>query len=245
MAITGTTDLGAGLLLITVDHDPASIATDAPAGSLIVTTSGAFYRKIDSGSTTNVTKHALKDNLSATTDPTTSNDDTQDYEVNSHWVNTTADRTFVCLDASTGAAIWSNTGLAVDKSIFFAVNGNDFVGSYATVVVGSNAEIHLTFFAPLDVITLNSVKVMLIPQSTGSTLDIDITAEFAAEGELSTANTASDLVTTYNFTADTVTSLDITSLFSGMTAGDYAGVLVDHNSIGQNVDYLGVLIEFD
>jgi len=54
MAITGATDLGDGLLAVTVDHDPTVTATDAPLGSLIIDSGGVWYRKLDNGSSTNV-----------------------------------------------------------------------------------------------------------------------------------------------------------------------------------------------
>lgn len=55
MAITGSTDFGDGLLNITVDHDPTSVATDAPIGSLIIQVgTSSIYKKLDSGATTNV-----------------------------------------------------------------------------------------------------------------------------------------------------------------------------------------------
>ncbi len=56
MAITGAVDLGDGLLAVTVDHDPTSVATDAPKGSVIIEIStGNWFRKDDDGATTNVT----------------------------------------------------------------------------------------------------------------------------------------------------------------------------------------------
>jgi hypothetical protein len=55
MAITGATDLGNGKLAVTIDHNPATTATNAPIGSLIITTGGIIYRKTDNGSSTNVT----------------------------------------------------------------------------------------------------------------------------------------------------------------------------------------------
>jgi hypothetical protein len=62
MAVTGTTDLGDGKLHVTVDHDPESVATDAPSGSMILY-GAVWYRKLDDGSTTNVV-------LSGATGPT-------------------------------------------------------------------------------------------------------------------------------------------------------------------------------
>lgn len=48
----------------------------------------------------------LRSNFSATTDPATTNDNTQGYAVGSQWHNTTNDRCWICIDATTNAAIW-------------------------------------------------------------------------------------------------------------------------------------------
>lgn len=49
MAITGTTDLGNGILAVTVNHDPTVVSTDCPAGSMIIDSSGTWYHKDMSG----------------------------------------------------------------------------------------------------------------------------------------------------------------------------------------------------
>ena len=55
MAILGSTDLGDGRLFLTVDHDPTSVAKDAPEGSIFFSTATSeHYSKDDDGSTTNV-----------------------------------------------------------------------------------------------------------------------------------------------------------------------------------------------
>jgi len=51
------------------------------------------------------------DNLSATSDPSASNNNTQDYTVESRWVNTAARRLWSCISAATGAAAWALAGL--------------------------------------------------------------------------------------------------------------------------------------
>jgi hypothetical protein len=50
-------------------------------------------------------------NLSATADPSASDDNTQDYSVGSRWLNTSASRAWTCLSAATGAAIWVLDGV--------------------------------------------------------------------------------------------------------------------------------------
>lgn len=53
MAITGSTDIGNGLLFVTVDEDPLQTAVDVPAGSFVVYGTG-IYKKLDDGLSTNV-----------------------------------------------------------------------------------------------------------------------------------------------------------------------------------------------
>jgi hypothetical protein len=48
-------------------------------------------------------------NVTATTDPGVSNDTTQGYSRGSIWVNTTANRSFICTAATIGAAVWTQT----------------------------------------------------------------------------------------------------------------------------------------
>ncbi len=54
MSIIGFTDLADGRKCLSVDHDPTSVSTDAPKGSLIIDANGKIYRKIDDGDTTNL-----------------------------------------------------------------------------------------------------------------------------------------------------------------------------------------------
>ena len=50
-----------------------------------------------------------KNNLIATTAPGVSNDNTEGYSAGSRWIDITGDKAYVCLDASTGAAVWTET----------------------------------------------------------------------------------------------------------------------------------------
>jgi hypothetical protein len=58
MAITGSVDLGKGKRAVTVDHDPHSVATDVPKGSLIIDVDGDVFTKMDDGATTHVSRVA-------------------------------------------------------------------------------------------------------------------------------------------------------------------------------------------
>ncbi len=69
--------------------------------------------------------HALKaaasvsalptNNFAATTAPTVGDDSGDGYSVGSRWVDTTADESYICTDASLGAAVWLNSTLTIDE----------------------------------------------------------------------------------------------------------------------------------
>jgi len=62
----------------------------------------------------NIWGSSAQDNLSATTSPGVSDDDTAGYSIGSTWVNTTSDLAFIMLDATTGAAVWTDITAAGD-----------------------------------------------------------------------------------------------------------------------------------
>ena len=51
----------------------------------------------------------FKDNLAAAVAPAVGDDNTSGYAVGSKWIDTAADNSYICVDASTGAAVWNQT----------------------------------------------------------------------------------------------------------------------------------------
>ena len=112
---------------INTDTDEAFICVDATVGSAIwvqTTSEGTveFIGLTDTPSSytgqasdslqVNSAEDALiliKNNFSASSAPGVNDDDSAGYSVSSRWVDLSADKEYVCLDASTGAAVWLET----------------------------------------------------------------------------------------------------------------------------------------
>ena len=47
-----------------------------------------------------------KHNFGATTSPTTTDDDSAGYSIGSVWVDTSGQQAYICIDATTGSAVW-------------------------------------------------------------------------------------------------------------------------------------------
>lgn len=116
--VTGS---ASALVTVTDVMNDVQLQSEIGAGNITVEIDGT---PLTSGQTqavlTAINPLAVKHNLSATVDPTVTDDDVAGYSVGSRWVNTAADTTFVCLDDSTGAASWvlvaTNSG---DTSNYF------------------------------------------------------------------------------------------------------------------------------
>ena len=63
-----------------------------------------IMRKVSAGTYT-----TIKTNLAASVAPDADNDNTEGYGVGSPWIDTTADKAYVCLDATTATAVWTET----------------------------------------------------------------------------------------------------------------------------------------
>jgi len=67
------------------------------------------------------------DNMSATTDPTTSDDINAGYSVGSRWVNTITGKGFLSTGNNSGAADWEETTPTLNKEYSYATNANAYI----------------------------------------------------------------------------------------------------------------------
>ena len=63
----------------------------------------------------NITNGTVLDNIAATAPPTATDDVNAGYTVGSHWIDTTNDEAYICVDSTASAAVWekvtTHTGL--------------------------------------------------------------------------------------------------------------------------------------
>jgi hypothetical protein len=127
-------------------------------------------------------------NLSATTDPTVNSDNTLDYSVGSHWVNTTNGRVWICQSAATGAAAWA-LAVVPGTGIEPASNLEQFGSGTGTVLAEGNLgrQVSAAGVNPGATAADNVLAVLSIPSNsldgTGNRgLTITAAGSFAATG---------------------------------------------------------------
>lgn len=118
----------------------------------------------------------LKVKLDGTTAPTGSNDTTEGYVIGSRWVDVTGDKEYVCLDNSTGVAIWTET-----TEISTASN----IGTGGVGVFKQKAGYDFEF----KKINAGSSKVTITDDTGNNEVDIDLTEGNIVHQNLSGAGT--------------------------------------------------------
>lgn len=130
--ISGTIDATSRLLTITSSGVSASLVSQF--GNFDVTTSSEADGDLLVYNGTNWTN--LKNNLTATSNPTVNDDNTAGYNKNSKWLNNTSGEFFSCVSATTGAADWQSTTLTIDElgglALVNILDEDDFASNSAT-----------------------------------------------------------------------------------------------------------------
>lgn len=111
-------------------------------------------------------------NFTATTDPTVNDDSDDGYTVGSRWVNLTLDESYICVDATVGAAVWINSTLTTDElgsaALADLIDDDTFATASDTTVPSSES-----------VKAYVDAEVGAIPSSSGSLIEVQY---FTASG---------------------------------------------------------------
>lgn len=146
-----------------------------------------------------------KSNTTATTAPGVSDDVSLGYSVGSHWSDITADLTYVCIDATAGAAIWSES--AGGASVPTVVTINAQTGASYTLVLTDNLK--------LVTMTNGSANTLTIPTNASVAFALGTRIEVVMGGAG---------VTT--ITGDTGVTVNGVSAGSGAINTQYQGVVL-------------------
>jgi len=134
--------------------------------------------------------------------------------------------------------------LPATMEIFFnTAQGDGTKGDHQVKSIGTTGSLNIEFHIPQDYTATTSIVMVAIPESTGSGKDIDLTSDYGAAGETFNIHSESNVAITYTFTTDQIDEFDISSVFSSIAAGDYCGLLWDHNGVG-TVKIIGIRLRY-
>jgi hypothetical protein len=158
-----------------IGSDPTPVASK---GFVYVKGGELFY--IDPSGNVSQISPAAKANFSATAIPAVGNDNTEGYSPGSIWVDVNNDKAYICVDASTGAAIWieitqsGGAGGGFDREQEFTATSPDGSGRQ-TFTLSSSAAVNANTPSGYSVrVYVNGLKHQY--QATPGTREFDMAA---------------------------------------------------------------------
>jgi hypothetical protein len=186
--------------------------SDTPAN---FTNAGRKMVRVNAGAT--ALEFVTKTKLDATTAPTVDNDGTEYYSVGSRWCDVTNDKEYVCLDASTGAAVWTETTATATAGLPVA----DTTG----IAKGSVDATKIVRFE-VDGLTAGTTRVLTVP-------DADIT--------IARAGTNTDITTMTGLNDDGIPLAKVATAASDGANSDITSITGLTTALGAAYGGTGVL----
>lgn len=135
------------------------------------------------------------------------------------------------------------------KSVLFEVCKYDkILNNYNLDKQAASAAGNFSFVVPHDFASLVSLHMILVPQvgAAGTGKNIDLYSSYGNDGESMTMHSESNTTSTYNLgTTNTWTKIDLSSVFSSLTAGDRCGLTIETMGIGGEIYMIGILMVYN
>lgn len=128
--------------------------------------------------------------------------------------------------------------------VFFSPEFNSDKGDYATHYIASGGQSFFSFRVPADFKTLVKVVMVGIPNNTQANGPFALSSNYGQPGEQFDAHSEADPAGTVSTTANQTFELDVSSVFSALSAGDYCGLDLNQNGISGGVHYLGLVLRY-
>jgi hypothetical protein len=135
------------------------------------------------------------------------------------------------------------TGNAV---IFFSPQESMSQDTYRVRQIPGSGAFDFSGAIPADFVSLVSIGLVIDPLVTLVDADIDLASSYGALAESTIATQETETLIEFNVTAGIWSLCPLESVFAttGLKAGDFLGVQVDHQNIGNSVDYLYLRVEY-
>ena len=134
----------------------------------------------------------------------------------------------------------------VQKYILFqGGHFTDSLGDYALINCIDNYTTYFSFMTPFDFATLVSLDLIVATQNAFTDKTIKIYSDYGAIGESPTNHSESNITKIYTITVNQWDVLDISSIFSSLSANDVCGLKVKPINVGTDFKSIGIRMIYE
>ena len=118
-------------------------------------------------------------------------------------------------------------------------------GNFAVAnLTGANDRAIMNFFVPAEYSSLTSAEIIVIPKTTDGAVNWDLYSDYGAVGQAFNTHDESDLVTTYDVTADQLFAVDASGVLTSLAANDFVGLQLLLGDAADDLYVIGALIKY-
>jgi hypothetical protein len=138
-------------------------------------------------------------------------------------------------------------GEAATKEFFVPVMSGSLLTWYenfAVCLLAENNEVAFTNFrVPANFTSITEAEIILIARQTSAAFDLDISSNYAAEGQAYNTHSESDAASTYNMVDNNIYAIDLSGILTALAANDNVGIQLRTPS-GYDVNVLGIHFKY-
>jgi hypothetical protein len=131
---------------------------------------------------------------------------------------------------------------------YFTFHNTTVLNNYMTDATTTSGSTNISLAIPTNAASIVKVEILgyVAAGAAGTAKNIDFSVQAGDVGQAFNTHTASDTTSTYNLTGYTnqLYSFNITALFSTVVAGNNVGILISHNAIGGNINYIHAVVHY-
>lgn len=134
-----------------------------------------------------------------------------------------------------------------ETEVFYEVDHDGNLSVYRVQNVAATGSWNFTWRVPFDFDKLVALHCIFIAgnNAEGTGKDIDLESMYHHTGEVLNIHNEVDTTSTYTLPGLGVGGLlDVSSVYSSLSADDECGLNVDHNSIGGSLHYIGIILRY-
>ncbi len=145
------------------------------------------------------------------------------------------------------ATINDTAGGSSNPTVYFLPHTNSNEQQFRTRSISGTGSWNFTFVIPPDFSSLVALNVIMSPTAgaAGSGKDVDLTSSYGGIGEINNTHSETDTTSTYDFgSASVFKAIDVSSVFSSLSAGDICGLNWDNNGVGGAIDVYAIQLTY-
>lgn len=137
------------------------------------------------------------------------------------------------------------SGAGGAQAVFFEPDFSNATGRYRTRNIGGTGLWNFNFAVPFNFVSVVKLVLRGFPDASFTNQSIWLDSNYHGVGENYQTHVETDHTGLFSGTQNQTLEIDLTPVFTSISAGDICGVTVDHKTIGATIKYFHIELRYN